>query len=136
MNENYRDIIFEISDYGITILCKYRYLHPLKGACQLKTLHHRKKDLFFLQGHHPVRDLSLVVACIRVFKIYWYGFLFDLLPCTHQDQGHTRKVKVAVASRRDFHCLGAKQLPYFSNDPWSGKRTPEKHRYLVMSNRL
>ena len=37
----------EISHYDISMCCKFRYLHPLKGPCQLKTPLHRKKDLFF-----------------------------------------------------------------------------------------
>ena len=57
MDENYRDIIFEISDYGITIFYKFRYLHPLKGPCQLKTPHHRKKDHFFAGTSSSTRSV-------------------------------------------------------------------------------
>ena len=38
--------------------------HPLKGPCQEKTLHHRKKVQFFLQGHHPVTG-SAPFLCLR-----------------------------------------------------------------------
>jgi hypothetical protein len=72
-------------------------LAPIKRPLSRENTPPSQKRIYFLQGHHPVRDQSLVVACIRVFKIYWCGFLFDLLPGTHQDQGHLRKIKLMVA---------------------------------------
>jgi len=68
-------------------LFEAQILAPIKRPLSRENTPPSQKRIFFLQGHHPVRDQSLVVACIRVFKIYWCGFLFDLLPGTHQDQG-------------------------------------------------
>ncbi len=89
---------------------------PIKRPLARKNTSPSQK-MIFLQGHHPERDQSLVVACIRVFKIYWCGFLFDLLPGTHRDQGHLRKIKLAVAERRDLFCLGVKQPSFFFTTP-------------------
>ena len=49
-----------------------RYWHPLKGPCQEKTLYHRKKVQFFLQGQTKA-GTAIFVACTRVFNSYWCG---------------------------------------------------------------
>jgi len=46
------------------IIADFRYWHPLKGPCQEKILHHRKKLIFFLQGQHPGTG-SAPFRCLR-----------------------------------------------------------------------
>ena len=85
------DCFFALNRLDITTKVIFHILAPIKRPLSRKNTSPSQKRIFFLQGHHPVRDQSLVVACIRVFKIYWCGFLFDLLPGTHQDQGQWKK---------------------------------------------
>ena len=52
-----------ICHYHITIISELRYLHPLKGPCQLKTPLHRKKGSFFAGTSSSTR--SVPCRCLR-----------------------------------------------------------------------
>ena len=66
------------------------YWHPLKGSCQQKTLHHRKRATFFCRdkvqyGVRPVlclHPIFLKACCAESIK---------LLTGIHQDQGQREK---------------------------------------------
>ena len=54
----------------------------------------QKSTVFFCRDIIQKRDQPLFFACARDFKSYWCGSRIDLLPGTHQDQGHLRKNRI------------------------------------------
>ena len=108
--------------------------HPLKGPCQEKTLLHRKKDLFFAGTSSSTRS----VPC-RWLHPGFQNLLVRILTRSatrHPSGSRPVKEKIKIdgceAKRSSLSRSGATIL--FLCGPWSEKRTPEKHRYLVMSN--
>ena len=68
-----------------------RYWHPLKGSCQQKTPHHRKRDIFFCRNKFqygvrpiplPAPDFSFVCCAASLY----------LRTGTHQDQGQRKEI--------------------------------------------
>jgi hypothetical protein len=56
----------------------------------------QKMMSFILQGQIQFRRKSFCYL-LPCFQVFWCTPLTDLLPGTHQDQGHLRKIKLAVA---------------------------------------
>jgi hypothetical protein len=122
----------------ITMPAKFfvpQILAPIKRPLSRENTSPMQKMMSFFAGSVSSSKENPFCYLLPCFQVFWCKSLTDLLPGTHQDQGHLRKIKLTVAKRRDLHYLLAKQ-PFFLYDPWSGKRTPEKYRYLVMSNGL
>ena len=125
----------QISQYQIQS-STIHILVPIKRPLSRENTSPAQKMMsFILQGQYPDWNETLLLSA-PVLSSVLVQALTDLLPGTHQDQGHLRKdiIRSCVAKRPSLSHSEATIL--FLSDPWSVKRTPEKHRYLVMSNGL
>jgi len=92
-------------------------LAPIKRLLSRGNTSPSQKMISFFAGSVSSFEEDPFCYLLRCFQVFWFKPLTDLLPGTHQDQGHLRKIKLAVAKRRDLHYLGAKQPSFFFTTP-------------------
>ena len=66
-----------------------RCWHPLKGSCQQKTPHHRKRDTFFCRDKFS--SALVLFYLLPIILKTCYAESVNLLTGTHQDQGQRAK---------------------------------------------
>ena len=109
--------------------------HPLKGPCQQKILHHRKKVRFFA-GRFTSSEITPFSLPAPVIS--------EVIGADPSLICYQAPIRIKITERR-YGLSGCEaKRPWESRseatmvlcDPWSNNWTPEKHRYLAMSNRL
>ena len=87
----------------------------------------QKSSSFFLQGQYPIAES----APFRSLRPWFQNFLVRIL-----NWSATRHPSGSRSMKEKIKPTVAQQPSFFLSDPWSNNWTPEKHRYLAMSNGL